>query len=259
MSLCSYHFSVDDTLDCLLEVSDRDQYLFDHEFFSLLRQLHDQFNAQVELYLFLRKQCGGAHRSLADVSDSLKPAFQASPWIRLGPHALEFDTPPYAQTVEAQQAFCELTYEQILRFAGENCASRWVRLHYFSECYELATYFRSRQVEALLTTDKPAVSYRLPALQTEQLRQHGHTEFSGIRFVRTHVRIENLVERSLDDRQLASELERLCTGSACAVILVHEYELARPAVREMTFRVFAWIQRKQLIPIDDSASLFQQM
>lgn len=251
MSLCSYHFSVDDVLDCLLEVSDREQGLFEHPFFAFLQQLHDLFDVKVDLYLFLRKLTGNAQRTLADVSESLKPSFQASPWIRFGPHALDNATPPYAQTLEAQREFCESVYDHILRFAGQERASRWVRLHYFSECYELATFFRSRQVDALLTTDKPALSYRLPESQNEQLARQGCTEFAGIRFVRSHVRLENLVDRSLDDLQLECELERQCAGSTCAVIFTHEYELARPEVREMTLRVFSWLRRKQLTPIDD--------
>lgn len=119
----------------------------------------------------------------------LRILLKTHPWIRFGPHALDSTTPPHTQTLAAQQEFCESFYNHIHRFAGRELASRWVRLHYFSDCCELATFFRSRQVDALLTTDKPALRYRLPVSQNEQLARQSDTEFASNHFVRSHVRL----------------------------------------------------------------------
>lgn len=252
MPLRYYHFSIDDVLDSLLEASDQSDELFQHEFFDFLQRFHDRFNVNVDLYVFLQKQIGATLRTLDDVSGSLLPSFRDVPWIGFGPHARDDETPPFAQCPDDQRAFCESVYDQILRFAGPERCSRWVRLHYFSECFELGDYFQSRGVKALLTTDKPAISYRLPANQTDQLKRHGFTEYSGIGFIRSHVRLENLVERSLSERQLHGELDRLCGESTCAVIFTHEYELARPEVRDMAFRVGSWLESRQLESVDGS-------
>lgn len=247
MVVPSYHFSVDDVLESLLEVTDRGQELFEHEFFGFLRELHKQYDASVDLYLFLQRSGEGAVRSLADVTERLRPILQECPWLSFAPHARDAATPPYDQSPADQQAFCTGVFRHIARFAGAGRTSRWVRLHYFSESYELATYFRSHGVEVLLTTDKPAVSYRLPVPETKQLQQQGYTEFAGIHVVRSNIRVENLVGRSLDDDQLDAELNRMCPPNSCAVVFTHEYELARREVREMTLRVFSWLRRRQVI------------
>ncbi|HEY6565824.1 MAG TPA: hypothetical protein VIY86_15175, partial [Pirellulaceae bacterium] len=154
------------------------------------------------------------------------------------------ETPPYAQIPAEQRSFCDLIYSEIARFAGPDRTSRWVRLHYFSEAYELASYFQSRGVEALLTTDKPSVSYRLPPSETERLRTDGTVEFAGIRFIRSRLRVENLVGAPLDDQQLADVLERSCPSSSPAVIFTHECDLARREVRDMAVRVLTWLERR---------------
>ena len=43
-----------------------------------------------------------------------------------------------------------MSYLAIAHFVGPRQASRWVRLHYFSECFELAPFWRDKGVEALL-------------------------------------------------------------------------------------------------------------
>lgn len=239
------HFSVDDVLDCLLDVSDSCRDPFEHPILGFLKGIHERFAIEVDLYLFYGEGAGGRGRSLADVASRLRPIFQAHPWIRWGPHALDHATPPHTQPVDKQRSFCDATYAEIARFAGDHRTSRWVRLHYFSEAIELASYFRNRGVEALLTTDKPAVSYRLPPPETDRLRCQGEVEYGGIRFVRSQLRMENLV--GLDDGQLEASLENHCPAGRCAVVFTHEYELARPEVRETTIRALAHLEQRAAV------------
>lgn len=244
----SYHFSVDDALESLLEVSDRRQSLLEHPFFGFLNQLHMRYDAHIDLYLFSQLSPERGCRGLEHISSSLRNCFDNCPWLRLGPHGLDDATPPHTQSISEQLAFFEAAYAEIARFAGHDRLCEWMRLHYFSECYELASYLRSHRVSALLTTDKPAICYRLPSEAREGLQKHGRTDFNGIHFVRSHVRVENLAGRSLSDLQLFDELDRLCANTTCAVVFTHEYELIRPEVREMTFRVFDWFRHRQLVP-----------
>lgn len=242
MHVLNCHFSVDDVLLALLEVSRGGGSPADHPFFQFLVQVHEEFEIDVDLYLFREIQQVDRAGSLTEVSSHLRDWFQQNPWLRFGPHAQNHDTRPHDQPPDEQQSFCEATYADIERFAGPGRTSRWVRLHYFSESYELATYLRSRKVEALLTTDKPAVSYRLPSTETEQLRVAGAVEFAGIRFVRSHVRIEALVGNAETDAALDMALRQLCPARGCTVVFTHEYELVRPEVRDMTWRVLSWLR-----------------
>ncbi len=250
----AYHFSIDDSFDCLWRSSngilagDRASEI---DLLAFFDDLHHQFDANIDVYLFFQQTSADRVVSLNDIASRTK-YFQDRGWLRFAPHAIDKATPPYSQPPTEAGAFYDLASEQIDRITGPNRHSRWVRLHYFSECYELAPLLRSRGVEALLTTDKPVGSYRLPRFETEQLKREGISQYAGIHFVRSHVRIENLANRCLNDDQLDSELDAICANSPCAVILTHEYELVQPEVREMTYRVFSWIQRRQLSSIADS-------
>ena len=230
----AYHFSVDDVLGALLEVSDARMPLFEHPFFAFLRQLHDEFDVTVDLYLFYRTLVAGRSRTLAEISASVNESLDANPWLRLGPHALDRDTPPHAQSRADQQRTVGAIYAEIDRFAPAAHRSRWVRLHEFSECYEIARYLRSHGVDALLTTDKPAVSYRLPTRCRERLARRGRTVHRGIGLIRSDLRVEQLVAAGLSAVGVRRALDDLLRRRRRVVVFTHEYELARPAVREMT-------------------------
>ncbi len=261
-----YHFSVDDVLDCLLSLTPNTRSLSECELINYFRELHNEFGAQVDFYTFLqhpqhaatRRQPNGQSNgddakpsptSLTDLPASLAPLFRKLPWLRLGPHALDRDTPPHAQSLKDQANFLEDTYREIVRFASSNSVSPWVRLHYFSECYEQAPVLNRFGTRGLFTTDKPAISYRLPNPQVEQLRKQGRTSYNELDFMRSHVRVENLADHTLTDRALWAELEGLTDHAECAVIFTHEYELVRPEVREMTKRIFRWLTQKNVIPL----------
>lgn len=246
MQATYYHFSVDDVLDSLLSLRTATHSLTECETISFLRELHDQFDARVDLYTFLRQPANG--ESLTDLPATLQPLFAQQAWLKLGPHALDRDTPPHSQSIDQQALFLEQTYQQILRFAGADCVSPWVRLHYFSECFEQTDLLRQFGTRGLFTTDKPAISYRLPAPELEQLRTRGRTNYYGLEFIRSHVRIENLAGRILTDRALGAELDVAVGNAECVVIFTHEYELERPEVRDMAKRVFRWIGQNNLRP-----------
>jgi len=134
------------------------------------------------------------------------------------------------QPVSAQVATFDAIYAEIRRFAPEARLSRWLRLHYFSESYELADYFLARGVSGLFTTDREAVSYRLPPAGRAELREWGIAEHEGLKAVRTHARVETLVADGVaPERAVDTMLDRY----GFAVVMTHEYELIRPEVRAM--------------------------
>lgn len=238
-----YHFSVDDVFDSFIEVSDSRLALFDHPFFQFLKNIHDEFGAIVSLYLFYQNTIRGTLRTLAEVSDANKEVLNRSSWLRLGPHGLDYALPPYAQSSVEQARIFDAIYGEIDRFAGKGERSKWVRLHHFSESYELAQYFRPKGVSALLSTDKEAVSYRMPGYARERLRDEGAVSYEGMTFVRTHFRVEALVgERTSSPHEVQRTLASCLTRRGYAVVMTHEYELARPEVRAMTAAIFRYFK-----------------
>jgi hypothetical protein len=237
-----YHFSVDDVFDPFIEVSDRQIPLFDHPFFHFLKEVHDECGTNISLYLFYQKRIHSFIRTLAEVSAVSKETLKKNPWLRFGPHALDYDTPPYAQSPAEQSKVFDAIYTEIERFAGNGGMSKWVRLHYFSESYELAEYFKTKDVTALLSTDKEAISYRMPAYAKEQLRNRGVTDYEGMTFVRSHLRVETLVRDRTSFEEAHGTIESLLTRLGHVVIMTHEYELAHPEVRAMTASILRYLK-----------------
>lgn len=226
------HFSVDDVFESLVRVSDRGAGLFEDPFFAFLEELHRRWRIHVDLYLFFRQEIDGRIRTLEDVSSSLARDFRKAPWLRLGPHALDYDHPPYAQSHDRQQAVYDAIYAQVDRFAGAGSRARWVRLHYFTEAFGMADYWRRNGVSTLLLTDKPAGSYHLPDAVRDRLLQDGRVEFGGISLRRSHERIENLAREAPSDEALAARLQAHADRHGALVLFSHEVDLGGESVRQ---------------------------
>ena len=244
-----FHFSVDDVFDAFVEVSDRRLPLFEHPFFAFLKRLHDDFGVSVDLYLFYRKTVDGRRRTLDEVAASIGDALRDHQWLRLGPHALDYDTPPYAQTPPERQRAFDAIYAQLDRFAAGGGRSKWLRLHFFSEAYENGPYFRTRDVEALLTTDKPVVSYRLADPERRRLEERGRIDYGGITLIRSHFRMEGLADAGLEAEAVARALDAILDRYGVAVLLTHESLLDRPEVRQMTVTALRHLTARNAVSV----------
>ena len=47
-----FHFSVDDVIKSLIEITDQKIKIKDHWFFSILYKIHKKYNLKISLYLF---------------------------------------------------------------------------------------------------------------------------------------------------------------------------------------------------------------
>ena len=232
-----YHFSVDDVFDALIELTDSGKRLFDIPFFAFLKQLHDAYGTNVDIYLFYQGNVRGRLRTLQEVSASEKQTFEHNKWIRFGPHSLDYENPPYAQTLAVQKEVFDRIYSEVHRFAGTGSTSSWVRLHYFSESYELASYFHERGVRALLATDKNAGSHRMPNDIKLMLLRSGLAEYQGMQFVRTYLRAENLANGHLSDERICDLVDSLLSSPGFVTLMSHENEILRGEVRSVVSTV----------------------
>jgi hypothetical protein len=245
----TYHFSVDDVFRSLIEVTDHDLPLFQHPFFDFLRALHEEFGSEAHLYVFYQTRVNGRLRTLRDVSASLAEAFQDSPWLHLGPHGLDYETPPYSQTPDEQIVVFDAIYAELDRFAAGGARAEWVRLHLFSESFELGEYFRARGARALLCTDREAVSYRLPPAARDRLAADGRVEHGGTELIRTHLRLERLLEDGVEGRALQDALDSLLSRYRLAVFMTHELEMERAEVRQMAASVLRHLRARCAVSV----------
>jgi hypothetical protein len=222
---------VDDVLDCLLEASDRYTDPFDHPLLGWLRELHESFGVRVDLYLFWQGKVGGRLRTLAEVSSCFRRHFERADWLRFGPHARDYDLAPYSQAPEDQQATFDDIYNEIERFAGHDRTTRWNRLHYFSECYELASYFRQRGSDVLLLTDKLAGAYRLPEAQRHRLIGAGRLSLGNMHLLQSHYRMEFFERDGRSEDDIATLLRGTLRRRGYVSLFTHEVDFARPTLR----------------------------
>ncbi len=236
----TFHFSVDDVIDSLIEVTDRNMPLFEHPIFRMFKELHGRYGFSVDLYLFHRKEVNGRVRSLTEVRDLRAELEAAGDFIRFGPHALDYGSAPYNQTPGEAQAVMVSTYREIDRFAGNERRSREVRLHFYSEMYELADFFSENGAAVLFSTDRPVGSYRMPQMHANELLEKGTTTYERAKFVRTQFRLEFLAEEDLSESGLKSLYDNMREKYGYVVCYTHECEFARPEIcklLEMSTRI----------------------
>jgi hypothetical protein len=178
-------------------------------------------------------------RNLTEVRDLKHELADAGDWIFFGPHAVDYDNAPFSQNKEEQIAYYDNAYNEIDRFAGNTRYAKWVRLHYFSESFELADYFSARGVEALFATDKPSGSHRMPDEIKSNLVNIGCATYEGMNFIRTHYRIENFANEKLTPSQIEESFKQTLAKYGFIIIFTHEYEFLREDVCEYVKNVFS--------------------
>ncbi|MCZ2073663.1 MAG: hypothetical protein HUU41_05030 [Bryobacteraceae bacterium] len=245
-----YHFSVDDVFEALIQMSDWEMRAFDHPFFRFLKEMHDRYGINCDVYLFLEGNVGGRKRSLSEITGAYRDEFERATWLRFGPHALNYDVPPYTQAPDEQERTFDRLYSEIERIAGPGKTCDWVRLHFFSEAYEIAPYLRKRGISTLLLTDKQAIAYRLPAAARDRLRTEGMFEYGGLRLRQSQYRIENLAASPAVCRaDIEEELDHTAWDSGYLTLFTHEIELSRREVRQRTEECLGYAAARGMQPV----------
>lgn len=219
-----FHFSVDDVFDSLIEISDNNILLKKHWFFKILYRLWKQYKIKTALYLFYEKKINGKVRTLKDVKN-IKDQIKEN-WIYFNIHGLDKKNPPYTQSVKTQKKTFEKIRKEVIRFAGKKYLSSFVRLHYYSESFELSSYFKEKNIKGLFSTDKKTASYRLPKKNKAELIHNGDTIFKNLKFIRTDYRIEKL-SKVFKHKNLDKILFKKFKKKSFMVIYTHEYELKK--------------------------------
>lgn len=243
-----YHVSIDDVFDALIDASDRDPSLREPPLFRALAALHEAYGMPVDLYVFAEGEVDGAVRRLEEIGVQLGDAL-AMPWLRFGPHALRYDTPPHAQSVQEQWETLARIFRELDRIAPCSPRSRWVRLHYFSECYELAPWLKAQGIDTLLLTDKDVGAYRLEEEARAALLRNGSIEHAGLTLRRSDVRIERWLEAMPSVQTWMPMIDRLLERNGCVTIFTHEVEMARQDVSDALHKCLEHLQRAGAMPV----------
>jgi hypothetical protein len=236
----AYHFSIDDVFECLIDATENHSSLFEQPLFNFLSRMHKMYGVHTDLYLFNRATFGGRIRTLRDVAERFRSQFQEATWLRLGPHALDYDVPPHKQTPVEQIETFEETYREIERFAGPGKTTGFLRLHFFSETFEVAPYLLNMGIHTLMLTDKPAVAYRLDESRRGQLRRDGWLKHEGLYLLQSHFRMENFVSQQIDEGSVRRSIADTVARRGYVSLFTHEVDLKREEVLAKTEESICW-------------------
>jgi len=226
----SFHFSVDDVLPALIEVTDKNIPLVQNQFFSQLRYIFEKYGVKTGLNLFYSHKINGEIRFLSEVRD-LKDEIKDG-WLYFAPHALDFDTAPYSQNINSQIKMVDDIMGQINRIAGIYKASS-VRFHYYSECYEIAENILNHGINEIFVTDSSVGSHRLSQDDSAKILEKGSINYNGLKVTRTNFRVENFANDRINNDDLKQILTKTLSQYSRIVIYSHEYEHVRDDVNEM--------------------------
>jgi hypothetical protein len=239
-----FHFSVDDVIRAPLMVSDWDLPVEGAPMLAFLARLHADWGVRSDLYCFLEMvEADGRRRSLAGLTPAACARLGAAEAFAWGPHAQDYATAPHAQDVEAARATFTALGAALDRIGGARAP--WVRLHYFSELFELAPLWAAQGIAALMTTDRPARAWRLDEGARAALAARGRARAEGMEFVTSHIRLEFCAP----DRpaHLCARIDAAVEAHGFCTLFTHEVELDRPEMRALLQAACAHAARTGLV------------
>lgn len=242
-----FHFSLDDVFDCLIELRDQNISLLEQPLFKYLNVLHEKYDISIGLHLFYQKRINGKIRSLAEIPD-IRSELQnsgADKWLFFGPHALDYETAPYNQTPSEQESVYKKIIKEIDRFAGKNNFTEYIRLHYYTESFELSDFFHENGINGLFTTDREALSHRMGEKEKKDLIQKGFTSYKNLLFIRTQFRLEFYTQKNKSEikKEISDNLKKY----NFIVFYTHENEMSNEKIRS-SLENFLEILNSKLIP-----------
>ncbi|MFN3643543.1 MAG: hypothetical protein ACK4TB_11545 [Gemmobacter sp.] len=244
-----YHFSVDDVFASLVAMSDAGLSPAAQPMLGFLDRLHAAFGTVTDLYVFQTGPAGGAMRDLAEITPAAADRLRGWGAVRLGPHARDYATPPHAQTVPDLIATMDRLAATIAGITTPAQRARWLRLHYFSESHEARPVWDRIGVTALMTTDKPAVAYRLDDAARAALAATGRARAHGMDWVQSHLRLETYREEAADPARFCARIDAVLDRHGFVTLFTHEVDLADPRVRRLAQAALGHLARRGAAPI----------
>ncbi|MEM1234466.1 MAG: hypothetical protein AAGH70_10090 [Pseudomonadota bacterium] len=216
---CMFHFSIDDVLECFdLRKSGESKFARVLEFADTL---HADFRCGTDLYLFNECASQAGSFNLASVSSEVVSELSRRPWIKLGPHAKSKDHLPYLSDAPTNESIFKETFA-FIDTVSPAARSAFSRLHFFSECQDLESFFRLHGITYRYLTDKPAISYHFPPDQRDMLLRSGELASQGLLYLRS---IHRLEDTTLSVPDQAERLLKTYEKYGYLSVFTHEYEI----------------------------------
>ena len=185
------HFSIDDCIEIFRDITINNyNSLFESEYFSFFKELHDKYDAKISLYSFVEYK----EFNIKNTTDKFKKEFiDNSNWLKIGFHGFS-ENSRYNGKENIKKDY-KLFLKYIKRFAGSlNVIDNFIRLHYFSGNLENILKIKKFGIKGLFTADDDRDNYYLK--KNENIFLNKHNIYKDIKneifFIKTNLRIEKI-------------------------------------------------------------------
>lgn len=154
-----YRFSVDDNIRFLEDLA-KGEYasVFDHPYLKMYKGLHEKYGTKVQLNLFYTMN----GFDLSMMTDKYKDEWiKNSDWLRFSFHSRS-DAPPFPyRDSDYDEVYedCRAVHREIRRFAGEECLSYFITVHYCQASPEAIRALRDCGIKGMVGLFKEAECY----------------------------------------------------------------------------------------------------
>ena len=185
------NFSIDDCIEIFRDITINNyNSLFESEYFSFFKELHDKYNAKISLYSFVEYK----GFNIKNTTDKFKKEFiNNCNWLKIGFHGFN-ENSRYNDKENIKKDY-KLFLKYIKRFAGSlNVIDNFIRLHYFSGNLENILKIKKFGIKGLFTADDDRDNYYLK--KNENIFLNKHNIYKDIKneifFIKTNLRIEKI-------------------------------------------------------------------
>lgn len=154
-----YRFSVDDNIRFLEDLA-REEYasVFDHPYLKMYKNLHEKYGTKIQLNLFYTTN----GFDLSMMPDKYKDEWiENSSWLRFSFHS-RADGPPFPYKDSGYDEVyedCQNVHREIRRFAGEECLSYFITVHYCQASPEAIRALKDCGIKGMVGLFKDAECY----------------------------------------------------------------------------------------------------
>ena len=185
------NFSIDDCIEIFRDITINNyNSLFESDYFSFFKELHDKYNAKISLYSFVEYK----GFNIKNTTDKFKKEFiNNCNWLKIGFHGFN-ENSRYNDKENIKKDY-KLFLKYIKRFAGSlNVIDNFIRLHYFSGNLENILKIKKFGIKGLFTADDDRDNYYLK--KNENIFLNKHNIYKDIKneifFIKTNLRIEKI-------------------------------------------------------------------
>ena len=207
------HVSIDDVGMCLDDLQKNENSfssVFDQPFFHSIQKLHDITGVNITLYVYARYGDYTANhlpeRYVTEINKN-------SDWLRLGFHA---NRPTIVKdSIENLLSF--INGYNLLVENGLGGKNQKLRLECFHATQDEVDYLKRNGVNVLFSADDDRISYSLPIVINEKLREKESLHYNGMKYEMSDIRIEKTLFPIIDLLKNRNDKE--------IIIFTHEWAL----------------------------------